>query len=117
MEEKCLKVWNCQNKYVSLQANNEMMKKESKPYPIIDEEDDGAYQSSGYSMIASEPVGAVAFAEEAVETKYLHIPGLPETWDELLDCLKEGEEAYERGEGVLWEDAIQQIRQSRRYGS
>ena len=85
-KEKCLKVWNCRNKYVSLQANIEKMMKESKPYPQFDEED-------GSSMMASEPVGAVAFAEEAVETKYLHIPELPETWDELLDCLKEGEEA------------------------
>lgn len=87
-----------------------MTMKESKPYPQYDEED-------GSSMTASEPVGAVAYADEAVETKYHQIPGLPETWDELLDCLKEGEEAYERGEGVLWEDAVQQIRQSRRYGS
>lgn len=86
------------------------MMKESKPYPQFDEED-------GSSMMASEPVGSVAFAEEAVETKYLHIPGLPETWDELLDCLKEGEEAYERGEGVLWDDAMQQIRHNRRYDS
>ena len=84
--------------------------KESKPYPQFDEED-------GSSMMASEPVETMAYAEEAVETAPHNIPGLPETWDELLDCLKEGEEAYERGEGMLWEDAVQQIRQSRRYGS
>ena len=34
---------------------------------------------------------------------YPHIPGLPETWNELLDCLKEGEEELERGEAIPWE--------------
>ena len=40
------------------------MMKESKPYPIIEEEDDGAYQSSGSCMTAQEPIADVACAYE-----------------------------------------------------
>ena len=45
------KIWNYHSFVVSLQANNKMMKKEkeSKPYPIIDEED-------GCSLSAQEPI-------------------------------------------------------------
>lgn len=43
------------------------MMKESKPYPIVEEGDDGAYQSSGSCLTAQEPAADVAHAyEEAV---------------------------------------------------
>ena len=56
--------------------------------------------------------------DEAIEVEIGQIPGIPHTWDELSECLKEGEEEYERGEGILWEDAVQQIKSHLRiYGS
>lgn len=85
--------------------------KEKKQYPHIEEE-------SSNSFKANEPVGAIAYSEEAIEVEIGQISGLPHTWDELSECLKEGEEEYERGEGILWEDAIQQIKgHIRSYGS
>ena len=51
--------------------------KESKPYPIIEEEDDGAYQSSGSCLTAQEPSAELAYAyEEPVipnDVDYAHI--------------------------------------------
>lgn len=84
--------------------------KESKLYPRIEEED-------GSCLTAQEPVAALAYADEAVEVKQRPIPGLPQSWNELTECLKEGEEAYERGEGILWEEAVQYMRLHRSYGS
>ena len=51
--------------------------KESKPYPIIEEEDDGAYRSSGSCLTAQEPSAELAYAyEEPVipnDVDYAHI--------------------------------------------
>ena len=49
VQKKREKIWNSHSFVVSLQTNNKMMKKESKPYPIIDEED-------GSSLSAQEPI-------------------------------------------------------------
>ena len=84
--------------------------KESKPYPRIDEED-------GSVMMASEPVGAVAYADEVMVNDSRPIPGLPQTWSDLQECLKEGEKEIERGEYVEWGDFVQQMRLHRHYGS
>ena len=80
--------------------------KESKPYPRIDEED-------GSCLTAAEPAEAVAYTEPYTYTKTRHIPGLPETWDELMECLKEGEEEIERGGGTPWEEVINEVRMRR----
>ena len=79
--------------------------KESKPYPRIDEED-------GSVMMANEPVGAVAYADEIMVNDFRPIPGLPETWSELQECLKEGEKEIERGEYVEWDNFVQQMKQT-----
>ena len=84
--------------------------KESKSYPRIDEED-------GKVMTASEPVGTVAYADETTKVDFHLIPGLPQTWSELLECLEEGEKEIERGEYVEWDEFIQQMRLHRHYGS
>lgn len=84
--------------------------RESKPYPTISEED-------GSCMTAQEPTAA-AYASELSQTgTHPHIPGLPHTWDELVENLMECEEEIERGEYVEWENAVQQMRRYRRYGS
>ena len=84
--------------------------KESKPYPQFDEEDGGEYQSSGSCLTAQEPAVGTAYREQNLHAEPRHIPGLPESWDELLDCLKEGEEEMERGEGTPWDEVINEIR-------
>ena len=66
--------------------------KDSKPYSVIGEEDDSP-------LMASEPVDAVN-VEPYNSLAYQSIPGLPETWDELLDGIKEGEAELERGEYI-----------------
>ena len=38
------------------------------------------------------------------------IPGLPQTWDELMDCVKEGEEEFERGEAIPWDVATSRLK-------
>jgi len=48
------------------------------------------------SLKANEPVGAIAYSDEVIEVEIGQIPGIPHTWDELSECLKEGEEEYER---------------------
>ena len=69
-----------------------MRQKEEKPYPIIDEED-------GSCLSAQEPIAdAVAYAEETE----VSIPGLLQSWDELLECITEGEQELERGEAIPW---------------
>lgn len=78
--------------------------KESKPYPIFDEED-------GSCLTAAEPAGATAYAEPYTHAEAPHIPGLPETWDELLECLKEGEEEIERGGGIPGEEVFRSARE------
>ena len=57
-------------------------------------------------MMANEPVGAVAYADEVMVNDFRPIPGLPETWRELQECLKEGEKEIERGEYVEWNDFV-----------
>ena len=84
--------------------------KESKPYPRIDEED-------GNILTANEPMGAIAYADDVLTEDYRPIPGLPQTWGELQDCLEEGEKEIERGEYVEWDEFIQQMRLHRHYGS
>lgn len=76
--------------------------KESKPYPVIGEEDDSL-------LMASEPVGA-ANVDPYAPLAYQSIPGLPETWDELLDGINEGEEELERGEFIQWDIAAKDMR-------
>ena len=78
--------------------------KENKPYPHIEEED-------GSSLTACEPAVALAYAEPSAPTEHPHIPGIPETWDELLDCLREGEEELERGEYLTGEEVFNNIRE------
>ena len=75
--------------------------KESKPYPIIEEEDDGAYQSSGNCLTAQEPSAELAYAyDEPVipdDVAYAHIV------DGVLQVTPDMEEEIaevERGEVV-----------------
>lgn len=77
---------------------------DSKPYPRIDEED-------GSVMTANEPIGAVAYADEATKVDFRPIPGLPQTWDELLECLEEGEKEIERGEYIPGEEVFKSVRE------
>ena len=72
--------------------------KEKKPHSQIEESFD--------SMMVQEPIAsATAFADTIEEDAPLDIPGLPKTWDELMDCIKEGEEEFERGEAIPWDVA------------
>ena len=86
--------------------------KENKPYPKIEEE-------NGSCLTADEPVGAIAaYPEVCVEPEIYDIPGLPKSWDELMDCITEGEEEFERGESIPWETASQTMKEHiRNYGS
>ena len=75
--------------------------KESKPYPVIEEEDDGAYQSSGSCLTAQEPAADAVYAyEEPVipdDVAYAHIV------DGVLQVTPDMEEEIaevERGEVV-----------------
>ena len=75
--------------------------KESKPYPIIEEEHDGAYQSSGSCLTAQEPLADAVYAyEEPVipdDVAYAHIV------DGVLQVTPDMEEEIaevERGEVV-----------------
>lgn len=78
--------------------------KESKPYQILEEED-------GSCLTAQEPVaGAYAYAETWQENSPASIPGLPQSWDELLECIAEGEEEFKRGECIPWEEVVQDMR-------
>ena len=84
---------------------------ENKSYPQIEEED-------GSCLTANEPVGAIAYSEACVEPEIYDIPGLPKSWDELMDCVAEGEEEFERGESIPWETATQTMKEHIRiYGS
>ena len=82
--------------------------KESKSYPILEEEDG--------SITAAEPVTG-AYIEETRKADCHPASGLPQTWDELMENFDEGIEEYERGECVEWEDVVLQMKQHRRYGS
>ncbi len=86
--------------------------KENRPYPPTEEED-------GSSLTAQEPVvRAVDYANDYDHSDIPHIPGLPATWDELLECLKEGEEEIDQGGGIPWEEVLQSTRNRiRRYGA
>ena len=79
--------------------------KENKPYPRVEEEDNSC-------LTASEPAVAMAYAEQHTHP---HIPGLPETWDELLDGLKEGEKEVERGEFFTGEEVFSSVRERIRH--
>lgn len=76
--------------------------KENKPYPQAEEENN--------SVLKAKDAIGVAYANTAEEVKPDCIPGLPQTWEELMDCITEGEEAYESGETIPWEIATQQIK-------
>jgi len=78
--------------------------KESKPYPRIEEEDCSC-------LTAHEPAVGTAYTEQNLHEEPRHIPGLPESWDELLECLKEGEEEIERGEYFTGEEVFNSIRE------
>lgn len=77
--------------------------KESKPYPIINEED-------GSTQKANEAPCTPAYADAYDSAVIDCVPGLPETWEEFLDSLKEGEEELERGEFISWDVATKDIR-------
>ena len=75
--------------------------KESKPYPIIEEEDDGAYQSSGSVATAQEPAADAAYAyEEPImpdDVAYAHIvDGVLQVTPDIEEEIAE----VERGEVV-----------------
>ena len=83
----------------------------NKPYPKIEEE-------NGSCLTANEHVGVVAYSETSVEPETLDIPGLPKSWEDLMDCISEGEEEFERGESILWETATKNLKEHiRNYGS
>jgi hypothetical protein len=84
--------------------SKEISMKEGKPYPVLEEEDSSC-------MKASESAPALAYAEPYTPTEPPHIPGLPETWEELLDGLKEGEEEVERGEYFTGEEVFRSVRE------
>ena len=86
--------------------------KESKPYPIIEEED-------GSCLTAREPAAdAIAYPEGTTKNDFGPIPGLPQTWNELMACIEEGIEEYERGEYIPGEEVFKSIRERiREYAS
>lgn len=88
------------------------MIKESKPYPPIEEED-------GSCLSVREPAAeAFAYAEDMIIAHQTTIAGLPQSWEDLLECVAEGEQELERGEGIPWEVATQRIKKHiSRYGS
>jgi hypothetical protein len=90
-------------------ASKRYSDEKNKPYPIIEEED-------GSCLTAQEPTTAYT-PEFSIKDNRPQIPNLPQTWDELVKCLKEGEDEIERGEYVEWETAVQQMRQYRHYVS
>jgi hypothetical protein len=78
--------------------------KEKKPHSPIEESSD--------SMMVQEPIAsAAAYADTIEDDASLEIPGLPQTWDELMDCIKEGEEEFERGEAIPWDVATSRLKQ------
>ena len=86
--------------------------KESKPYPVIEEED-------GSCLTAQEPAAeAVAYTKNDMEKDFGPIPGLPQTWDELMECIEEGIEEYERGEYIPGDVVFKSVRERiRNYAS
>ena len=89
---------------------NSSMKK-NITYPHIDEEDNN-------SPRVNEPVGALNYADTLFDNGVNNIPGLPQTWEELLEGMAEGEEEYERGDGIPWELATRQMKAHiREYGA
>ena len=79
--------------------------KEGKPYPRIDEED-------GSCMIASEPVAAWSEPAAAVlpTASEREIPkGVPQSVDEALSDIDEGEKEFERGETFTHREVMQMI--------
>lgn len=78
--------------------------KEKKQHSPIEESFD--------SMMVQEPIAsAAAYADTIEDDASLEIPGLPQTWDELMDCIKEGEEEFERGEAIPWDVATSRLKQ------
>lgn len=82
------------------------MKKESKPYPLTEEED-------GSCMRAQESMADAACVsiDSRVEIPPFGVSGLPQTWNELQVCVEEGEKEYERGEAIPWETAVLRMRE------
>jgi hypothetical protein len=77
--------------------------KEKKPHSPIEESSD--------SMMVQEPIAsATAFADTIEDDVPLEIPGLHQTWDELMDCIKEGEEEFKRGEAIPWDVATSRLK-------
>ena len=76
--------------------------KKNKPYPQIEEENN--------STLKAKEVLDVAYVDTIEEVKQDRVPGLPQTWEDLVDCIAEGEEAYERGEIISWQVATQRIK-------
>ena len=74
-----------------------------KPYPMIEEEDSG-------TQTMNEPAIAAVYAKPYTPVEHRPISGLPKNWDELLDCIKEGEEELERGEYIPWDVAAKNMR-------
>ena len=70
---------------------------EEKRYPTFDEEE-------GLDM-CSEPVGAVAYDENAIP-----IIG-PATWEEAMTDLDEAEKEFDAGKGIPWESVVREIRE------
>lgn len=78
--------------------------KEKKQHSPIEESFD--------SMMVQEPIAsAAAYADTIEDDASLEIPGLPQTWDVLMDCIKEGEEEFERGEAIPWDVATSRLKQ------
>lgn len=72
-------------------------------YSNIEEKDNS-------SLIAQEPAVAYGYAAPPTAVEPQDIPGLPQSWDELQECIIAGEEEYERGEAISMETAIQRMR-------
>ena len=84
-----------------MEKTHDNMKK-NKPYPQMEEEDN--------SILNAKDAVGVDYADTTEEVKQDGIPGLPQTWDELMECIAEGEEEYDSGEAIPWEIATQRIK-------
>ena len=79
--------------------------KSKMEYSDIEEKDDSC-------LMAHEPAVAYGYAAPPTTVEPRDIPGLPQSWDELQECIIAGEEEYERGEANPMETAIQRMRAS-----
>jgi hypothetical protein len=77
--------------------------KERKPYQNIEEED-------GSCMTASEPAVAVMSDVAPIKQNSFTIPeGMPQSVDEALSDIDEGEKEFERGETFTHREVMQMI--------